>query len=483
MIDPLHSTPRDHARPTYGGAVARLAAAMGVPPMPWQRHVLDVALELDERGRYRHNVIVLTVPRQSGKTTLLGPVMAHRMLTVPRARVWLTAQLRADARDTWGALSDLIETSPLARMTKRRNANGQEQLTLGGSTLRPFNAGDERSLHGKQSDLVFIDEAFAFSREQGAQILQAVTPTMATRPGAQTWVVSTAGTASSTWLRDWVDRGREQCAAGASSRLAYFEWGIPESCEDLADLDVYVRHHPAVGHTIEREALEIARDTMASPAEFARAYGNYWTSSAEWAIAPELWDRQRAHGDDDGARLDTSRPLALAAEVAADRSGAVIVGAGHRKDGRGFAVEVIEARAGIGWVAPEILRITGRRRPVAVCVDATSPAGSVHRALAEQRKQYVPLVDITAGTLVDAQTELMDGLVAGTVWHRSSDRLDAAVRAVTTRSLRETVVFSRLVAADGTSPAPLMAAMLALYGLAHPAVPGTPSLHVVGENA
>ena len=34
-------------RPTYGGAVAAIATKLGTPLMPWQRHVVDVALEID----------------------------------------------------------------------------------------------------------------------------------------------------------------------------------------------------------------------------------------------------------------------------------------------------------------------------------------------------------------------------------------------------------------------------------------------------
>ena len=271
VVPPRYSTRRDVTAPTYGGKVALLGAAMGLPLMPWQRHVADVALELGTNGHYRYSTVVLTVPRQSGKTSLLRPVLAHRALTLNRAQLWITAQLRQDARDTWADTCDLIQDSPLGQLTKRRNTNGGECLTFSNnSRLRLFNAGSDKALHGKQSDLVFIDEAFAFGEEQGDAILQAVLPTQATRPGAQTWIVSTAGTAASTWLRAYVTKGR----AGAAKRTAYFEWSIPEDTEDLTDLDLYVKHHPAVGHTISRDALETAPEGM-KPGEFARAYGNF----------------------------------------------------------------------------------------------------------------------------------------------------------------------------------------------------------------
>ena len=43
---PRYGTPRNLARPSLGGKVAEVMVALGRPPTPWQRHVLDVALEL-----------------------------------------------------------------------------------------------------------------------------------------------------------------------------------------------------------------------------------------------------------------------------------------------------------------------------------------------------------------------------------------------------------------------------------------------------
>ncbi|MET8603075.1 phage terminase large subunit family protein [Streptomyces rubiginosohelvolus] len=468
-----YATPRDPRYRTFGGKVAKLGASMGAPFMPWQRQVADVALEVDDAGVYRYGVVVLTVQRRAGKTTLLQPVMAHRGITVKRAGLWVTAQQRQDAADTWADTADAVEDSPLRRVVKRRSANGQECLrfTSTGAKLRVFNALSRVALHGKNSDVVFIDEAFAFTAEQGDVILQAAVPTMATRPGAQLWIVSTAGTAASTWLRDLVKKGRAQAGG---PRFAYFEWSIPEDTEDLTDLDVYAAHHPAIGHTISLDALADARSTMKAH-EFARAYGNFWVSSDEWAISPVVWDAARTR-----APFLPGLPIAFGAEVAADRSGGIICAAGTLADGR-TGVEVVEHRGGIGWMAPRLLELSARHRPAAVVIDPGSPAGPVHRAIAEQRKrrgQWVPLAEFGTPELLDANTEFLDGLTGGTLAHRSHERLDAAVRAMGTRMVREQVVFSRLVAEDGTSPAPALAAMLAAHGLAHPVPNEKPALTV-----
>lgn len=459
---PAYATPRNPAAKTFGGKVAKLAESLRMPLMPWQRLVADTALELDTDGVYRYSLVVLTVPRQSGKTSLLRPVIAHRSLTLPGAQTWLTAQLRQDARDTWGDMVDGYEDSPLGSMLKRRNTNGGECLTWPGrARFRLFNAGSDRALHGKQSDLVFIDEAFAFTEEQGDVIMQAVVPTQATRPGAQTWIVSTAGTAASTWLRNYVLQGR----AGSNPEMAFFEWGIPEGTEDLTDLDLYVAHHPAVGHTITRRALESARAKM-KPSEFARAYGNFWTSTAEWAIAPALWSAAASP-----ASVDRTGPLCFAVEVYADRSGAAIVSCGRGPDGTAL-LEVVDEQPGIGWVTERVNGLLARNPNASLAIDPVSPAGTVHRDFEAKRQKriYVPLVDIDAGALVDGTTEFLDDLAAKRLLHGADKRLDDALKATTTRNLRETTVFSRRMTDDGKSPAALIAAVLAHHGYLHPPV-------------
>src|SRR5215475_9277242 len=96
---PAVATSRTTSRATFGGAVAAMAAAYGRPLMPWQSYVADVGLEVDADGRFVYKLIIVTVPRQSGKTTLFGAVLDHRALVVPRARCWFTMQSAKDAVD------------------------------------------------------------------------------------------------------------------------------------------------------------------------------------------------------------------------------------------------------------------------------------------------------------------------------------------------------------------------------------------------
>ena len=257
--------------------MARLAAALGKELMPWQRYTFDVGLEVDEAGRFAYQLVIVTVPRQSGKTTGFGVVMDHRALMIPRARVWFTQQSGKDAVD-WLINEHWPLLAPLGAHVHLRRAAGSEHIRWRHSAglIRPFPPTPD-GLHGKTSDLVVVDEPWAFDLVRGQQLDQAIVPTQATKPNAQTWKVSTAGDATSTWWLGTVEQGRAAAQAGRTSGVAYFEWACPPDL-DPCDPVSWPLYHPAYGRTIEASSMEAAL-LMLGPDEFRRAYGNQWVST------------------------------------------------------------------------------------------------------------------------------------------------------------------------------------------------------------
>src|SRR5215831_12770468 len=244
---PTLATPRTPDRQSHGPNVAAWAERMGRPLMPWQAQVADVALEVDDTGRFCYQLVLVTVPRQSGKTTLFGAVLEQRAATWPRARCWFTAQSGKDAVDWF-----LNEHEPLMAAGFRggyrfRRAAGSEAIRwpATGGLVRPFPPTPD-GLHGKTSDLVVVDEPWAFDLTHGQALDMAIVPTQATRPNAQVWKLSTAGDASSTWWLGTVEAGRAAAAAGRTDGLAYFEWSAPDDV-DVTDSSSWATYHPAYG--------------------------------------------------------------------------------------------------------------------------------------------------------------------------------------------------------------------------------------------
>ena len=116
---------------SHGPRAAQIAQLMGLDLMPWQRQVLDTALEINpDTGRLAYREVRLTVPRQQGKSTLLLAVMVHRCLGMGDGqRIVATAQTAKDARAKWeDDYLPRIQGSPLAKLIHVRRANGSEAI-------------------------------------------------------------------------------------------------------------------------------------------------------------------------------------------------------------------------------------------------------------------------------------------------------------------------------------------------------------------
>lgn len=298
LAEPRHHTPRS-SRDTRGPQVALIAQRKGKPLMPWQRDAVDVAREIDPAtGENWYDTVVITVQRQSGKTFLIGNLADQVCMTRRGARVWFTQQTGKHA-STWMREEHflaLAEAAPLLgeegtaacryRLSRRAGTEGVVWKATGG-TFYAFPPNRD-AMHSKQSDATFVDEAWAHDDEKGAELRQAIRPTMNTRPGAQLYIVSAAGDANSTYLEEYLARAR-LLVNDPGSRIALIDYGLRED-EDPEDLGVILRRHPAYGYTITRHAIEAARTEFENdPGGWARAYANIPTKARTSLWPSNVW--------------------------------------------------------------------------------------------------------------------------------------------------------------------------------------------------
>jgi hypothetical protein len=450
---PLFATPRDPSRDTLGGAVAAVAEQLGTPLMPWQRLVADVAMELDpQTGLLAYSEVDLTTPRQSGKTTLELGVLVHRCRTWPRSRVLYSAQSRIHAHKKWeDEHVATLKASPFAGEFAVRYQRGDEAIRWDNGSLHGITAPGEKSGHSEVLDLAVVDEAWA---HEDARLEQGLSPTMITRPQPQLWVVSTAGTHRSVYLRGKVERGRARAAHRGGSAVCYFEWAAPVGA-DPADPATWRACMPALGHTVT-EARIAAEFERLELADFCRAYLNWWPGEipADWLVISE--DDWHALADPLSAPVD---PVAFAADVTPDRSAAAIGVAGLRADGLEHC-EVVDHRPGTSWVVPRLVDLHGRWKPCAVVVDDTGPAGSL---VAPLEAAGVEVVKPTTKARAAADSGFYDAVTdSRSLRYVPRPALDAAVAGAATRPLGDSWAWAR----KGLSVdiCPLVAVSLARWG-------------------
>lgn len=381
LCEPRWATPRNPSRKTYGHSVAGIAERLNTPLMPWQRYVADVALEVNpDTGRLQYRTIVITVPRQSGKTTLLLSLMVQRALGFSgRQNIVYTAQTQKAARKKWEEEHvQTLNASSFAGLYKVRYGMGTEQITWNNGSRHSLTAPTEKAGHGETIDQATIDEAFA---QEDSRLEQALRPAMITRPQPQLYVVSTAGTARSLFLKKKVELGRAKVDGRVDGAIAYFEWSAPDDA-DPESPETWYRCMPALGHTINIDAIRADYEDM-ELAEFRRAYLNQWSDEIpeQWLIITEQ-DWLALQNNE--SLIPPENRFALGLDFTPERSFGTIVASGLNQLGQ-YHLEItanesrgiFDHRPGTAWMVPRAKELIDKWNPCAVVIQPNSPAGSL----------------------------------------------------------------------------------------------------------
>jgi phage terminase large subunit-like protein len=435
--------------------------------MPWQRHVADIAFEIDPAtGRLAYREVVLTVPRQSGKTTLTLAIMTHRCLAMGNnQRVFYTAQSGKDARLKWeDDHLPLLERSPFSSLFTVRKTNGSEAIRWVNGSIWGLLASTESSGHGGQSDCSIIDEAFA---QKDARIEQSQKPAMVTRTQPQLWIVSTMGTDESVYLNEKVDDGRLRAAAGDTSSVAYFEWSAPEDA-DPGDEATWWSCMPALGHTVTPETIRYNFESM-KESEFRRAFLN----QRQNRDATEPWqviDEQKWSACADPQSQIVDQPT-IAIDVTPNRSMTSICAAGLRRDGLAH-VEVIANRPGTSWVLDWFRENDRAKRYKSVVLDPVSGANSLINDL---RSAGLKIIEVRPREVSAGCGKFYDLTVSQQIRHLDQVPLNTAIAGAKKRTLGDSWAWARRDTTIDVSP--LVACTLALFWHTNPdSVPGVPSI-------
>lgn len=458
---PRFATRRRPERETLGPRVARFATALGTPPMPWQRDLLDVALEIDgATGHFAYREVVVTVPRQQGKTTLILAVECDVAINRSPATIIYTAQTGNAARKK--LLNDhlpSIKASELGPLIEKSisTMGGEAVIWVTGSRIE-LAAGTESAGHGAVISLAVLDETF---HDVDDRREQALLPGMITKPDAQLWVVSTQGTDASHYLNRKCEQGRDAVLEDSGRGICYLEFSASPD-DDPGDPATWWSCMPALGHTISEEAVSHMFQTMSLP-EFRRSALNIMDSAdVDRPIGEAAWLECR-----DGTAAPDLASLTLGVEAAVDGSAASIVAA----DAQG-RVEVVDYRQGTSWVPSRLQDLYGKYG----CAVVLDPRGPAKRFGQPLEQLGVPFLSLNSGEVAAAALLFCDRAKDGRLWVRPHDALDEAVVAARRRWSGDQWYFARRGGEVDVSP--LVAASLAVLMAGEPVPEQAPAAEV-----
>ena len=410
-----------------------MARVLGVPLMPWQRLVARVASERhpDDPKRFRYHTVILTVPRQSGKTTLMRAILAQRALVNRNRSAFYTAQTGKDATARWKDLIKQIESSVLAPFVQTKLAQGSQSMAFpNGSSIAPF-APTPKSLHGYTPDDVMLDEIFEWTTEQGESLMGAVKPAQQTRVNRQLWLVSTMGTQDSEFLNSWIETGRA-AAGDPNSGICYFEWSLAEGLDSYAPENW--GFHPALGHTITADTLQEATGSH-SVGEWERAYMNRRTKVATKWIPDETIEAITGAVSAPG---DMSKVHLVFDVDPKPGGGGAFVAAWRADDGKIHAKAYLADR-GRSWVA-QAARDALTMKPARMTYDDTAINRHAAGDVASDQIEATKTADFTTGCMMLLEMIETGGLV---IEDTENGAIREALQGVVTRPLGEGWAISR----------------------------------------
>ena len=408
--------------------------------MPWQRQIADVILEVVKDPRTGQTIpayreVVIAVPRQSGKTTLMLALEVHRALSWGNNQlIAYTAQTGFDARKK--LMDDqipMIQSSKLGRVVDRvYRSNGNESIIFSNGSRIISLPNTPTAAHGKSVSLAIIDEAFADDDERREQ---ALLPAMATKRDGQLIVISTAGTQSSVYFRRKVDQGRRAVEDGQNSGIAFFEWSADTEA-DPDDPATWWSCMPALGATIDESVVRHARNTM-TDGDFRRAFLCQWTVVDDRLIPPLAWSQV--------CKKETTPTgiLSFGIDVALDRTSASIVACDKAGN-----IELVEHREGVTWVTDRALDLY-RRHKGALVVDSYSPAGSLIERL---ERGGVEVVRYSTKDMVHAAGLLFDAILENSVKVRQNKIIDDAISCAKRKQLGQSWLWARTTLTADLTP-------------------------------
>jgi hypothetical protein len=454
-----------------------VAAMLGKPLMAWQQYVADIILEIDPvTGELVYDEWDLTVPRQSGKSTLILAKATHRASATGFFGAWqrlsYTAQTRLKAREKWEEdYARSLETSPrLKSRVSVHKSNGNEHIRFSNGSRFGIEATNENAGHGPTLDEGYIDEAFA---QVDNRLEQAFGPSMITRKNKQLGVVSTAGWLdASPYLLAKVRLGRKLVEADVRRGTAYFEWSAPDDA-DPGDENVWLACMPALhrpecvrgcrSHMVTLAAIRSEYEKAQRSgkiSDFRRSYLNLWVPKPREAQETAVGDWASCSA----SISDPPLPVAVGVAVSIDRKWSSITAAGVLDDARVF-VNAVDRRPDTDWLLEEVPRIQHEHGCVVV-MDEKGPGGDLIEKL-EQAGASITRANLN--DYLDACASLVDKVKATTVVHPSQPDLDEAVKGARWRMVGDRRAFARKTSETDVSM--LEAATLAVWGVEQPKKP------------
>jgi hypothetical protein len=439
----------------------------------WQQSLGRATLGKRADGKYAATVggVVLSIPRQVGKTYFVGALLIILCLLFPGLKVVWTAHRTRTATNTFRSLQGMVKRRRIrpylagGRNEGIRTANGEQEIAFANGSIIMFGAREQGFGRGfDEVDIEVFDEAQILT-EKALEDMIAATNQARHPHGALLFYMGTPPRP--------IDPGeaftlkRTKALSGKSTDLLYLECSADPDA-DPDDREQWAKANFSYPTRTPLESMLRLRENLSSDEAWKREGLGIWDAVQGKGVIPgPSWlDAEDMHS----IAIDR---FALGVECGPDLVCASVALAGQRADGDWhFELEADQHTngAGVAWLVPHLQQLIDANPQVrTVMVDVGGPIA----ALLEQRKSdgrwffkstRLEVMPIRVAELGAACSLVLDGIVTGGLHHIGQPQFSLAALSAGKRPLGDTGkwVWSRKTATSDITP--IQSATLALAG-------------------
>jgi hypothetical protein len=450
LVEARHVVLPDGATKTLVGRFIDSVGKLGIRYDRWQEDLIR-SLSAMRGEKWAARTAVISIPRQVGKTFLVGTLAFARCRETPGLTVVWTAHRFKVARETFQFLRGLamLPNSGVPSEDYITTAAGNETIRFNNGSRIVFAARERGAIRGFSNVGLLVLDVAQILTDSALGDLKPIT-NRASNP--QTIMMGTPPRPQDPG--EAFTRLRKAALEGVSGRSFYVEFSADRDAES-DDRRAWRDANPSYPQHTPDEALEDLLTSLA-PDDFRREVLGIWDDDgAQWVIPADAWE---AAVDTRGR--DMSLPVAFGIDVSPSRSSAAIAAA-YILDDETWRVEVVRTGLGTDWIVPWLSDPARVVQPLVTALDAGGPAGSLVQDLVAARVR--PLLKCSAADLKAACGQFYDGIMSGSLKHLGDPVLTEALAGAERRQLLDAWAWSRKD--SGADITPLVAATLAAYGL------------------
>lgn len=440
---------------TEGPSLNGICDEVNVPLADWQKALTVAAGAKTPDGVYAAETVVVSIPRQAGKTHWARAYVFAQCIKHAGTTVAWTAHHTKVAAESFASLKTLAMTPEVSPHIDRIvGGRGSEAIEFANGSRIIMAAREKGGIRGfAKVRIIVLDEAQILTEAAMSDMV----PTM-----NQAWnpQIVMLGTPPRPKDPGEVFSSRRADALEAVERgehpegLLYVEFSADGDAE-TDDRKQWRTANPSYPKFTPVAAFRRMRRELSEDNFRREALGIWDDKSAPDVITPETWAERM-----DSGSLALER-LALAIDVAPELASASIAMAGMRADGR-WHVEVLDSRRGADWVPARVAAWVALNPKVrAVVLDV----GTAAKAIADD---FEPLkIRLTLPRVADvgsACARLVEAVRLDQLRHNGQTNLTYSLSQARKRDLGRTGLWAWTPRDPGSDITPVAAVTLALWG-------------------